>query len=369
MRIGILGDGQLARMLADEALKLNHQLIFFGKETDGPCSGLGHFVKGDHHSLENINEFVDMCDVITMENEFYANEVLEQIEQSKPLYPSASSFKKIGDKKSERELAKEYGLSIIPTQYNLDHYQAVTDELGESFLIKAIKGGYDGYGNCVVSSESEFNKVKADFGASNILAEPLLDLKKEFAITFTRGINGEFVDYPFVETVQKDHKCDYVLFNKNIKVSKADSIIEKCKNLLDGIDYVGVISFEFFELSDGKIVFNEMAPRPHNSAHYTMDACETSQFKNHILAITSNKLENTKFINDYAVMINVLGTHNGKSNFELEERFVDNPEIFIHLYNKKDSRIGRKMGHINLVGTELNKLIDLGQELKQGYRI
>lgn len=369
-RIGFLGDGQLARMSAMAAINCRHQVYFFGKDPHGPCASLGQIIPGDHTDFSHLESFLQQVELVTLENEFYPAHILQHIGDKLPLFPSAESFLLVENKWDQRQKCQALGVKIAPS-VRITHqtFAQLQQQFGPVFMVKANKGGYDGYGNMLVRTAEEWQRAQELFGADNLLAEQLIDLEREYAVTIARNHRGEVVSYPVVETVQVNHKCAEVLFSSDLSAVISQEITSSALQLMHQLNLVGVCSFEFFYTQKGEIIFNELAPRPHNSGHFTMDACENSQFINHILAITGATLASPRPLYPAAVMFNLLGTQQGAAEFQLPSRFLAMPEVHVHLYQKKISRVGRKMGHINLVGASLPALRALAQEINQEVRI
>jgi 5-(carboxyamino)imidazole ribonucleotide synthase len=361
-KLGFLGAGQLARMSALEAAKYGIQTLSFSDRNEQEpleqyCAT--HF-KGDFNSIEDLVAFAKQCDVITLENEFIDSSLLkEMVEKSgTPLYPSPQTFEAIENKWIEKETYAKAGIPVCPYKLIED---ATTDfttfgqEYGWPYLLKSSKGGYDGYGNATVHNEQEalaaFDKLGGSKGR-DILAEAFVPFTMELAVTVARNDTGIEV-YPCVQSIQENHICKKVLCPAPI----AEAIQQKAQNLakkaMEAIDARGVFSFEFFLTKDGEVLLNESAPRPHNSAHYTIEACEASQFENHIRAVLNLPLGSSNLRKPAAVMINLLGTQNGEASIKNAIAAVQEADGHLHIYGKLGSKIGRKMGHYTLLGNDL----------------
>jgi len=340
--IGFIGDGQLARMSAHKAIELGFVCHFFGNNIDGPCHGLGNFFTGSIDDIELLSHFARTCDVITLENEFVKSEILKKIEKITPLYPTAKSFTLIENKFIEKETFNRLG---IPTC----SYKLITNliedirEFNFPIILKSSKGGYDGFGNIKCSNNTQaqeaFHRLGGNLG-QDIIIEQMVPFIKEVAITVARNKAGNIITYPVVDTIQENHICTKVIAPALINKSVHDKVEGFAIKAMEGTNSIGVFSFEFFVLADDNVLINESAPRPHNSAHYSMDACETSQFENHIRAITNMNLGPSKMKVKKATMINLIGINEYTSNDQNE---------FVHLYGKKENKSGRKMGHINKI--------------------
>jgi 5-(carboxyamino)imidazole ribonucleotide synthase len=362
-KIGFLGAGQLARMSALEAAKYGIQTLSFSDRKEQEpleqyCTS--HF-KGDFSNIDDLVEFAKQCDVITLENEFIDSSLLKQMVEKSgtPLYPSPQTFEAIENKWIEKESYAKAGIPVCPYQLIQDpttDFNTFGEKHGWPYLLKSAKGGYDGYGNATVNNEKEafaaFDKLGGSKGR-DILAEAFVPFRMELAVTVARNETGIEV-YPCVQSIQENHICTKVLCPAPVSAKIQQKTQELAEKAMIAIDARGVFSFEFFLTKEGDILLNESAPRPHNSAHYTIEACETSQFENHIRAVLNLPLGSSKLRKPAAVMINLLGTQNGEAMVKNAISAVQEPDGHLHIYGKLSSKIGRKMGHYTLLGDELD---------------
>lgn len=374
--IGILGDGQLAKMSGKAALDLEHKVIFYGNQPDGPCHGLGEFIQGTFNDLEKLSEFAQKVDVITLENEFVTSSLLEKLESmGKTVYPSSKTFKQIENKLAEKRAFEQMQIPVTPYSQIRDFEQDMNKFIsayGFPVVLKSSTGGYDGYGTALAKSMDEALLAFQNLGGEkghDILVEKAIGFEREVAVTVARNPAGKMAVYPVCDTIQENNKCNIVCCPSNMEEPLMEEVQNYAKVAMEKLDAVGVFSFEFFITQDGKILINESAPRPHNSAHYTMDACETCQFKNHILTITGKKPGSAQMLVPRAVMLNLLGTQNGAANLQGTETFAKAKDVYFHIYGKKESRVGRKMGHVNLVGRSREQLIKLAKFIESNVRV
>lgn len=368
--IGILGGGQLAKMSALQAYKLGFEISILEKFKNSPAGKLTHneFIGwvDDYNVLE---KFANSSSIITLENEFVDYHHLEFLESlGKKVIPSSKTISLIQDKLIQKETLLNHKLPVakfIKINEN-SSYKVIVETLGKKFVIKSRKLGYDGYGNFLVHDEKSFNEgiEKLTKRHLELYAEEFVKFKKELAIIVVRN-SKEVKTYPIVETIQKNHICHLVIAPIKLTedlISYIKSIAIKAVKAVDGY---GVFGIEFFLKNENKILINEMAPRTHNTGHYTIEACVTSQFENHIRSILDLPIGSTEMIDKYAVMINLLGKTNGL-NFPLNiESVLRNRNAHIHIYGKEESRIGRKLGHITLVGSSKKKLINQAKILER----
>lgn len=357
--IGILGGGQLARMSALAAYRLGFRINILEKEKNSPAGQItpNEFI-GWVDDKKILKKFIDNSDIITLENEFIDSSYLEWIEnQNKKVVPSSRTINLIQDKLIQKKTFKKANLPVpdfIDIETNSTYYE-ISKKLGNKFLLKSRKLGYDGYGNALVSNEFDFisSLQKLRKRHSEIMAEEFVDFQKELAVMVIRTKN-EIKTYPVVETIQKNHICHIVIAPAQIEPYLIDDTKEIAIEAVKSIKGFGIFGIEFFLTRDNKILINEIAPRPHNSGHYTIDSCITSQFENHIRSILNLPLGSTQMVFPYAVMINLLGKRNQVNKKIKLSNVLKINDAHLHIYGKKESRTGRKMGHITICGEDLN---------------
>jgi 5-(carboxyamino)imidazole ribonucleotide synthase len=355
--LGILGGGQLAKMLASAAYRLGINVSIIENHDNSPAGDMtkGEFGKG-WENIEELDQFIESCDIVTLENEFIDPKYLHYIEDKRQVFPSADTLELVQDKFIQKTTFKNAGLPVPEFEeiYSPDDLINFGKKYGYPFVIKARKYGYDGYGNATVFNEENtieaWNKFNNDKIQRTLFAESFVDFSKELAVIVARNSDGEYEVYPCAETMQYRHICHEV-----IAPAEIDEVLHKeakkiALSSVIAINGVGVFGVEMFLTRKHKIVINEIAPRPHNSGHYTIEACYTSQFENTIRAVCGLPLGSSSLIAPAACMINLLGQRDGIGTPENITELLRHNKIWLHLYNKKQSRIGRKMGHITALG-------------------
>lgn len=360
--IGILGGGQLARMSAYQAYKLGLNVAILEKIKNSPAGQLTQkeFV-GWVDDKDIFDEFADACDIITLENEFVDFHFLQYLEnKGKKVIPSSKTISLIQDKLIQKETLLKKGIPVAKF-INIDHstsYEKCSTQLGNKFIIKSRKFGYDGYGNYLVENENDFqigiNKLSNRH--SDLYAEEFIQFQKELAIIVVRS-KKETITYPVVETIQKNHICYTVIAPSSISKNIVSNIKTLAIESVEAVKGYGIYGIEFFLTKENKVLVNEMAPRPHNTGHYTIEGCVTSQFENHVRSILNLPLGSTKMVSKYAVMVNLLGKTNDLPFPKNINEALNEPDVHLHLYGKEKSRIGRKMGHITLIGDNLKRIL------------
>ena len=373
--IGFLGAGQLARMSALQAFRYGIQVaVFSDRPEDEPVQFMTpHSFSGSFGDVDSMLKFAKTCDVITLENEFIASEILHELQEKSgtPIYPSPESFSKIENKLIEKQTFENAGIPVTP--YKLIRTDTDLADFGKKhgwpFLLKSSKGGYDGYGNETVRNEIDaveaFEKLGGTAG-HDIIAEAFVDFIHELAVQVARNETGHVV-YPCCETVQENHICVAVKTPAPVSEKIQKRAQELALKATETIDGKGIFAFEFFLTESGEVLLNESAPRPHNSGHYSIEGCITSQFENHIRAVCGLPLGDPSLIKPSAVMINLLGTHN--RNAVIEHAANAAAAGHLHSYGKLQSKPGRKMAHFTLLGDDLDMTYEIALEITKQIEI
>lgn len=360
--IGILGGGQLARMSAFQAIRLGFDIAILEKTANSPAGVLTKNEFVGWVDDENVfNEFIDKSDIITLENEFIDYKYLEIIENSgKKVIPSSKTISLIQDKFIQKKTLSRKNIPVPEfVEIKLGtNYDELKNILGSKFVIKSKKMGYDGYGNATVENQKQFSESLARLSArhSEAYAEKFVNFRKELAVMVVRT-KKEIKTYPVVETIQKNHICHTVIAPADISEKLKKLTLEISIEAVKAISGYGIFGIELFLDEADKILINEIAPRPHNSGHYTIEACTTSQFENHIRAVLNLPLGDTNLVKPFAVMINLLGKRNDVGILQNYSEALSDKEIHLHIYGKEQSRVGRKMGHITLLGEDLSEVL------------
>lgn len=376
-RLGFLGGGQLARMSAVEAFRFGMQIGVFATSKDPEPVELmtPHISNGSFESAEEMTRFAKSCQVVTLENEFIDSDLLEEVvrKSGTPMYPSPETFKLIENKFIEKETFRKAGIPVCP--YALVHskedLEAFGKEHGWPYLLKSSKGGYDGYGNATVANIEEAGEAFKNLGGEkghDILAEAFVPFRKELAVQVARNHLGVKA-YPCCETIQENHICTAVLSPADIDPKLQEKAKKMAITATEAINGVGLYAYEFFLTEDDRILLNESAPRPHNSGHYTIEGTVTSQFENHVRAVTGLPIGDTTLRSPAAVMINLLGTHDRLATVENAQKVLETADAHLHIYGKLKSRPGRKMGHVTLLGDDLDQTYKEALRLTQNIQI
>ncbi len=354
--IGILGAGQLGRMTALAALRLGLHVRFLSPEPSGAVAGLGELIVGDWTDLSVLRRFAEGCAVVTVESEWAPCErMAEVLPEGTGLYPKPETVLTIRDKGIQKQTLLDAGLPVPPfvRAGTLEEALEAATRFGFPCLIKRFRGSYDGYGNATVENVLELTEAWARLAADDgALVESFVPFVRELAVLVARRVDGESVEYPVALTEQRDHRCHAVTVPAGIDDAVAVRAMDVGLRAVEAVDGVGITAVELFETADGRILVNEMAPRPHNTGHYSIDACHASQFENHVRAILGLPLGDPSLRVPAAVMINVLGHRSGTPQMDGFAEALRIPGAVIHLYGKESVKPRRKMGHVTVTGSD-----------------
>ncbi|WNL40031.1 5-(carboxyamino)imidazole ribonucleotide synthase [Halomonas sp. PAMB 3232] len=350
MNIGVLGAGQLGRMLALAGYPLGNRFTFLDT-TGSPSAGIGEVIVDPHN--EHLATFLEKVDVVTYEFEHLPVELVREIEQHKPVYPSSKAIAVCQNRVEEKALFDRLAIPT-PAYRVVESAEALAqaaEELGCPVVAKSVTEGYDGKGQAVLTSADQAGDAWASIGHSQLIVEAFVDFVREVSIIAVRGRDGEVVFYPMAENQHEGGILRYSVaplpdLDDSVQ-ALADGYI---RQLLDELDYVGVLALELFQAKDGSLLANEMAPRVHNSGHWTMDGAATSQFENHLRAIQGLPLGSTEAMAP-TCMVNVIGREGDNA------ALLAIPHAHLHRYDKAE-RAGRKLAHINVLADSHAELLE-----------
>lgn len=352
IKIGILGGGQLGRMIIQETINYDLSIAILDPNED--CSSAqicGKFVRGDFNNYDDVLSFGKELDVVTIEIEHVNTDALYALEKSGvKVYPQPSVIELIKDKGSQKEFYKNNQIPTAKFEFlNKEELAKKTFPL----VAKTKRGGYDGKGVKVVLGVDD---LKSDFFDNDFFIEEKVNFVKELSVIVARSASGEVKTYETVEQ-EFNHEANLVEFLFSpAQISK--EVDQKCqeiaKKIIVALDMVGLLAVELFLTENGEVLVNEIAPRPHNSGHHTIEACETSQFEQHMRSILNWPLGNTNQ-SRVGLMVNLLGEKKsqGPVSYNGFERLIQKKNIFVHLYGKKETKPFRKMGHATIIAKDL----------------
>jgi 5-(carboxyamino)imidazole ribonucleotide synthase len=354
--IGILGGGQLAQMLTQVADSMGIRVSVLVKRlSDALPSLVGRAIVGDWDNPETAVTFARQVDLVTLENEFVNPISLESIEQEGiPLFPTSASIRLIQDKWHQKEALARHQLPVVTSQAVGESAEVVAFAAtnGWPVVLKRRHQGYDGKGNATVRRPEELPAAwsRLAVNENGLYVEAFCPFDRELAMMVTRARDGESVLYPVVDTVQKDHICHTVTAPSQLPATLAHQAAELARQAVEVISGIGTFGVEMFLTPDQTILINELAPRVHNSGHYTIEACICSQFENHLRAILGLPLGSPAMIKPHSVMINLISAGDGPALPSGYREALAVAGAHLHLYGKSHSSKGRKMGHVTALG-------------------
>lgn len=358
-RLGILGGGQLARMMIQAAIPLGVDLAILAEAADSPAGRLtAHEIVGAWSDRAILRAFADAVDVVTLENEFVDAPILDQLAGwGKLVLPGANVLQTIQDKLTQKQALAARNLPVpqFIAVDSPDDIVRAAEHFGWPLILKARRNGYDGYGNAKLDSAADIQAALQRLGwpQRSLMVEQAVPFVRELAVLIARDPEGNRVTYPVVETVQQNHICHIVRAPAPIDRAIAEQATALACAAVETVGGIGITAVEMFQTASGQVLINELAPRPHNSGHFSIDACYTSQFENHVRAVLHLPLGNPELRAPAAVMVNLLGKRNGQTKPQGLDRALAIPDVHVHLYGKRDVRQGRKMGHITALGSSL----------------
>ena len=357
LTVGILGGGQLALMLARAASQFGVRIrvLESGSECPAKRSAL-ECVEGSWKDRKTLQQFASACDLITLENEFIDSDLLRALEEDgHTVLPSSHTMRLVQDKLIQKQTLRAGGVPVVdflPVE-NEAEARAALAAFHCPAVLKRRTLGYDGTGNFTVSSETELMDGVQRLGGfeAGLYLERWCEFEKELAVIVTRGRDGKSVVYPVVETVQRNHVCSAVVVPAPVSDALAERVRQVGLSAVEALDGVGSFGVEFFLAKNGELLINEMAPRVHNSGHYTIEACDCSQFENHMRAVLGLPLGETK-LRSPAAMVNLLATQNANGYPNGLSEAMNVSGACVHLYGKLTSKPGRKMGHVTALAAD-----------------
>lgn len=348
-RVGIIGSGQLGRMMALAGTPLNVEFVFFDEAKISPSSRLGETISpSDDNGLQN---FINSVDVVTYESENTDTNLVSEINKHKPVHPGEKSLANSQHRLTEKSLFRSLGISTADFERvtSKDELHSAVKKLGLPIVLKTTREGYDGKGQAVIKTENDIQDAWNKLQGKELIAEAFVTFSRELSVIAARSTTGEIKVFPLAEN---DHSEGILRVSRvpvqNLSDEKEQQAKKYISTLLDELNHIGVLTLELFDTDQG-LVANEMAPRVHNSGHWSMQGAYTCQFENHVRAICGMPLGNTDMTQPYSAMINIIGK-NGDAN-----KVLNLPNAHLHMYGKEE-RADRKIGHINLTAQDSKSL-------------
>lgn len=351
--IGIIGGGQLGRMMALAAKAQGFRIAVLDPTENSPCGQVADIeIVAKYNDLDAIKELAKASDVITYEFENIDAECLKWLCEHAYVPQGKDLLEITQNRIREKEAIVNAGVEVAPyfPIYKMEDIEKAIKELGYPAVLKTATGGYDGKGQLVIRTEEDLAKGEELVNQGECVLEKWISFEKEISVIVVRSVRGEAKVFPVGENIHIDNILHETIIPARISREAEEKALEKAKLLAESLNLVGTLAVEMFLTRDGEIYINELAPRPHNSGHYSIEACETSQFEQHIRAVCNWPLGSTELLKP-AVMVNLLGEHVEK----LMERIPQLPGWKVHLYGKKEAKVKRKMGHVTILKNNLEE--------------
>ncbi|WP_286760972.1 5-(carboxyamino)imidazole ribonucleotide synthase [Salegentibacter sp. UBA1130] len=373
-KLGILGGGQLGKMMLYETRKYDIQTNVVDPNPEAPCKiACDYFETGDLMNFDTVVNFGIKVDVLTFEIEGVNVEAIKQLQkEGVKTYPSAETLEKIQNKGIQKNFYKRHEIPTANFEVFSNKKELISalenSKINLPFVWKSTTGGYDGKGVSVIKNKKALN----DLPDAECIAENLVPFKNELAVIVARSASGEVKTYPVVEMEfhPTANQVEYVICPARIEDSVAQKARELAVKVSEAFEHVGLLAVEMFQTDNDEILVNEVAPRPHNSGHYSIEASYTNQFEQHIRAILDLPLGNTDS-KVGGIMVNLVGdaAHEGEVVYENIEKIMKMPGVTPHIYGKKITRPFRKMGHVTIVNKDLAEARKIAEQVKNSIKV
>ena len=354
--LGVLGSGQLGRMFCIAARRMGYRVHTFSPEEDTPTGQVADVeVTAEYEDVDALRAFAGSVDVVTFEFENVPIAAVDAIESLAPVRPSGAALHTAQQRAREKMFLADHAFptAAFARASTLDELWDAVARIGTPAVIKTAVFGYDGKGQHKVTTQADLAHIWDALGNQEAVVEKFISLQAEISIIAARGLDGTMVEYPAFENRHRNHILDLTTAPAAIPATIASRAVEITRAILTKLQYVGVLCVEFFVSTDGDLLVNELAPRPHNSGHLTFDAAVTSQFEQQVRAICGLPLGSTDLMRP-AAMANLLGDlwADAEPNWAAACRY---PDVKLHLYGKEKPRAGRKMGHLTATGKNVSE--------------
>jgi len=352
--IGIIGGGQLGKMMAQSALRMGYKVAVLDPSEDAPASATSHtFINAEFGDLEALKSLCEMSDVVTYEFENIDAQILHTLVDDYHVPQGAETVLTLQNRETEKEAISASGARIVPYEKvaSEDDVRIFMETHGSPVIVKTATGGYDGKGQYLLERDADIDAAGIPFGETAFVAEKYIALEREVSLTIARSVGGQVIHFPLQENLHKDQ----VLYRTIVpsRVDYTEEAQKEAAKIMDALHFVGAFTIEFFIDRDGTLYVNEIAPRPHNSGHYSIEACNISQFDAHILSILDHPMPEVHLYQN-AVMMNLLGEDLDR----LDNELFTHPEWHVHIYGKSVRKPARKMGHVTVLTGNLDNTLD-----------
>jgi 5-(carboxyamino)imidazole ribonucleotide synthase len=364
--IGVFGSGQLGRMFAIEARKMGYRVHTFSPESDTPTGQVADYeICAEYEDLDAVEKFARTVDVVTFEFENVPFETVEKAAKFVEVFPRGEVLHIAQHRLREKLFLSGNGFPVTNFRHvkTLEELKNSALEIGVPAILKTAGFGYDGKGQARIKSIADCETAFAQIGENEAVLEAFVDFEKEVSVVAARDFSGNFAHYGVIENAHENHILDVSFAPAFVTEKVRNEAFEITRGILETLEVVGVMTVEFFLAKDGKLLVNELAPRPHNSGHLTIDACVCSQFEQQLRAVCGLPLGSTEFYKPSA-MANLLGDlwENAEPNFA---DALENERVKLHLYGKQEARRGRKMGHLTALAETAEEAVKIVRQARE----
>jgi len=361
--VGIVGGGQLARMDALAAIAMGYRVVVADPNPDCPAAPVSdQVVVSPLNSPEGVAPLARMCDVVTYEWENIAPEVLERLAEEVPVHPKVSVLRICQNRIFEKQALTAAGVPVAPWRpvTTREEFEEALAAIGVPSVLKTATEGYDGKGQVVIRRLEDAEAAYQKLAGRPLVLEQFVPFEREVSVVVARSATGEVATFPVAENIHRNNILAVSIVPARVKPEVADAARKLAVRIAEHLDLVGLLGVEMFALPDGTLLANELAPRPHNSGHYTMNACVTSQFEQHIRAVCGLPLGAVDLLTP-VVMVNIMG-----EDYPLRiDAALSDPRVKLHLYGKQEARVGRKMGHLNVTAPTVEEALERALRAKE----
>jgi len=372
--VGIIGGGQLGKMIAHEARRMSFKVIVLDPTEGCPASGIAdEQIVADFKDENAIIKLAEKCDVITYEIELANSAALKELEaKSYPVRPSPETLRLIQNKYRQKSFLKDHRIAVpdFALVRSEDHLHELCKKFGFPAMLKACEDSYDGRGNFLITSKDKVHEGFNYFAGRKCMLEKFVPFAKEISIMVACNPGGQIESFPVAENIHKSNILDTTIVPARIErkvQSKAKRMAERTMEVLHG---AGIFGIEMFVTRTGEVLVNEIAPRPHNSGHYTNEACSVSQFEQHLRAVLNLPLSRPELLSS-AVMVNILGSENSNGPYAVKglKKVLGVPGVKLYIYGKKIAKPRRKLGHITATGVTVNEALARATKARKAIEI
>ncbi|MEP6956273.1 MAG: 5-(carboxyamino)imidazole ribonucleotide synthase [Chthoniobacterales bacterium] len=356
--IGVMGGGQLGRMFAIAARTMGYRVEIFTPEEDSPAGQFADLTRiADYTNEAAVRRFAQDVDVITFEFENIPLQTIEWCAQDRELRPAGAILQIAQNRLREKNFLADAGIPIAPFRavHSARELEAALEQIGRPAILKTAAFGYDGKGQQTINAREDFDEIWSASSADELVLEGAISFAKELSIIVARDSDGAMTTFPACENIHRNHILDLTVAPARVDPSVKTRAAALACAIAEKLELVGLLAVELFLKADGELLVNELAPRPHNSGHWTIEACATSQFEQQVRAVCGLPLGSTDILQP-AAMANILGDawQHGEPEWA---RALQTPGVHLHLYGKTEPRPQRKMGHLTAIGTTTEEAI------------